>query len=130
MATIAGKDASITVAGYDVYAHAWNMDIVAAMLEDTNWDWAGLDVNWQSFIPGLLGATGSFQCRMTDAPGATLLPGTKITDAKFYVKLSTTQGFKADIWISALHPAVTIEGLSALNVDFTVTGDVVVGNIG
>jgi len=55
MATIAGKDADITVLGHDYYAHSWTLDIVAEALEDTNWDWSAEDEGWRSYIVGLKG---------------------------------------------------------------------------
>jgi hypothetical protein len=128
MATIAGKDADLSVAGHDYKAHEWTMDIDADALEDTNWDWTSYDVGWRSFISGLKGFSGSFACFIDTAH--IFLPGTLISDAKFYVSLAGTIGFKGDILVTAVHPSVAIDGIAELSVDYQGTGSLVAGNVG
>jgi len=128
--TIAGWAGSLTVANYDAHAHAWSIDIECEMLEDTNWkDWTAWEKGWRSYIPGLKGWGGSFECRADDAPAVALLPGTRVTLAKFYVDLVNTMGYAGDIYISAVHPSATVEGLQAITFDFIGDGRVQIGDL-
>lgn len=129
MATIAGKDAAITIASYDAYAHVWSMDIVADPLEDTNWDWAAADEGWRSYIFGLRGFSGTFECYADATPTAALLPGTKVTDAQFYTDVDNSKGYKGDILITGAHPSVAIDGIETYTFDYQGSGALAVGAI-
>jgi len=132
MATVAGKDADITVADYDANCHAWSLDIVADPLEDTNWDDSGVgqaQEGWRTNKAGLKGFSGSFECRADSVPATSLLPGTDVATAKFYVDVATTFGYSGSIIITAVHPGATIDGLETLTVDFVGDGALSVGDI-
>lgn len=130
MATVAGKDADLTVANYDANCHEWSLEISADALENTNWDWAAADEGWRGYISGLRGFTGTITLYADDTPGTAILPGTTVTDAKFYVKESTTRGYKGDIITTGATPGATIDGVETLEISFQGTGALAVGNIG
>jgi len=128
MATVAGQDADLTVGSLSVCAHSWSMDINIDALEDTSWCWTGDDVGWRSYIPGLKGFSGSFECYASDVPSSALIPTTAIA-GRFYVKKSTFMGYKGSVVITGVHPGVDIDGIATLTYDYQGTGALQVGNI-
>ncbi len=123
MATIAGKDASLSLAatGVERYAHSWTIDFAFDALEDTNWDWAAANKGWRSFISGLQGWTGSFECRQQHCIDSDLLePGPWV--GSFYVDLTNTSGFTGTILVTGISVAAPIEGIQSLSCSFTGVG--------
>jgi len=59
-----------------------------------------------------------------------MLPGTEISDAKFYVDKDNTWGYSGDLIVTAVRPSVPIEGIQAITVEFQGNGALSVGNIG
>ena len=132
MAAIAGKEAEITAANYDTMAHAWTIDFVTDPLETTNWDDSGegqAQEDWRTYVAGLNGWSGTFECRADASPATTLLPGSTVA-GKFYVDKANTMGYSGNVIITGAHPSVTIEGLAVITFDWTGIVKPTVGNIG
>lgn len=130
MATIAGKDADVSITGCDNHAHSWSMDIVCDPLEDTNWDWTGADVGWRSYISGLKGFSGSFEVYIDSALSNQCLPcAGEIASAVFYVDEVGVYGYRGDILITGAHPSVTIDGIESMTYDFQGTGGLEAGDL-
>lgn len=124
MATIAGKYAFLHIAAANIerYCHSWTIDFAFDALEDTNWDWSAANHDWRSYITGLQGWTGSFECRQSDCPPTDLLnPGPWA--ATFYVAhVGDTAGFSGTIIITGISVTAPIEGIQALSFTFTGVG--------
>jgi len=131
MAAIAGKSADLLAANYDTLAHEWNIDFVTDPLETTNWDESGVGethAGWRTYIAGLSGWTGAFNCRADSAPATAQLPGSTPT-AKFYVDQANLKGYTGTILVTGSHPAAAIGDVEAINFDFTGSGIPTVGTI-
>ena len=131
MATVAGKIAEVTMANYDTYAHNWTIDFVTDALEDTNWDGSGYgqaNEYWRTYLAGLSGWSGSFECYASGTPATSILPGTSAT-AKFYVDIENTYGYTGTILITGVHPTAPIDGIQSYTVDYQGSGKPTVGDI-
>ena len=130
--TVSGADGFVNMTSYDAHCHAWSMDIVAETFDDTNWkDWSENpdDFGWRTFIPGIKGFSGSFECYADKVPDVDALPGQTV-EVYFYVDYDARLGYRGCVVITAVHPAAAIDGLQSFNVDFQGTGKLTVGSIG
>jgi len=131
MATIAGKSGDITAANHDAYCHAWTLDVPTDILEDTNWDVSGVgevDAGWKTYIAGLTGWSGSFECYADATPATSILPGATVA-IKLYVDKANTKGYSGNCIVGACHPGVDIAGIATISFDYTGVGKLTVGAI-
>ena len=124
MDTIAGKTAILHMSTNVVECDfpSWTIDFAFDALDDTNWDWSAANHAWRSFITGLQGWTGSFECRQSDCPPTDMFnPGP--WEAIFYVAhVGDTSGFSGKIIITGISVTAPIEGIQALSFTFTGVG--------
>lgn len=129
MATIAGYHGFVRWPGkYTVHVHAWSIDYVADALEDTAWEYtstagghwvveAGTGGDgWRTYIVGLQGWTGSYECYMDNCrlPSVTVGVETEIT---LYVNYPTSYFYGLAI-VSAISASAPIEGIQTVTINF------------
>ncbi|GAI86490.1 unnamed protein product [marine sediment metagenome] len=118
MAELAGKHGSVTLANAQLSVKNWSMSLVGDALETTNFD---NSTGGRSYIPGLKGWSGSFECNYST--GNTALPGSSGT---IICKTSTgiTGVFKGGIIITGMDVTTPIDGIVTQSYTFQGTGAV------
>ena len=119
MATIAGKKGFVSLTGTTLerYCYNWTIDFAYDALEDTNWDWSAINKYWRSFITGLQGWSGSFDCRAADCIDADFLTPGPYT-VTFYVDYAQGSGFQGSCIITGITQTAPIDGIQALAFTF------------
>lgn len=129
MATIAGYHGLVRWPGkYTHHVHAWSIDYVADALEDTAWEYtsspggawvveAGTGGDgWRTYIVGLQGWTGSYECYLDKCRLPSLVVGTE-TEITLYVNYPNHY-FHGLAIVSAISVSAPIEGIQTVTVNF------------
>ena len=101
--------------GYVTNAFRWNVDYVADALDSTDFTTIGP----RTFIPGLTSWSGSYECYWDDAINL-VDPGAAAAAAIF--QLVGAQTLAGDIIVTGVRPAVQVDDIARVVVDFQGTG--------
>lgn len=120
MAERSGKNGSVSFTGASGSIHSWTISLVGDTLETTDFDDSS---GGRSYIPGLTGWSGSFDCFFST--GNTTVPGTNATGT---VILRTGTGdsalFTGDIIVTGMDVTTPIDGIVTQSYTFQGTGTV------
>lgn len=118
MAELAGKHGSVTLAGAQISVKNWTASLVGDALETTDFDDSS---GGRSYISGLTGWSGSFECNYST--GNTAVPGSSGT---IICKTSTgTVGlFTGGIIITGMDVSAPVDGIVTQSYTFQGTGAV------
>lgn len=105
MAEISGKDGSIVFSGSSGQVSSWTLSYVGDALETSNFDDSS---GGRTYIPGLTGWSGSFDCFYST--GNTAMPG---STGSLTMKISTgaTIGWTGDIIITGMDVTTPRDGV-------------------
>jgi len=116
MAELAGKGGDVTLANADNSVYNWTLSYTADALETTDFDDS---TGGRSYIAGLTGWSGSFDCRYdannTAVPGAT---------GNITLKMSSgaTVGWNGNIIITGMDIGTPVDGIVTQTYTFQGTG--------
>jgi hypothetical protein len=116
MASISGKNGSVTFSSGDTYVKSWTLDYNADLYETTNFD----DSGYRTYITGFTGWSGSYDANYSTAN--TAVPG---TTGKITLKSSTeTAGgvWYGDVYITGMTINIPVDGLVTQNYTFQGSG--------
>lgn len=106
MGAIAGKGGNVTfLSGYTAGVYSWTLDYVADPLETTDFGSRG----YRDYIPGLLGWSGTFECRLDDAVQVDH-PGRTPAQATFFAVAGVS--YVGDIMITSVGLGVAVDGVA------------------
>ena len=116
MAELSGKNGDVTMSCGDTSVHNWTLSYVGDALETTDFDDSS---GGRSYIPGLTGWSGSYDCFYDTAN--TAIPG---TTGDIVLKMSTgaTVGWKGGIVITGVDYGTAIDGIVTQTYTFQGTG--------
>lgn len=113
---ISGKDGSIRFTGSSGQVKSWTLSYVADALETSNFDDSS---GGRTYIPGLTGWSGSFDCLYSS--GNTAMPS---STGSLTMKMSTglTMGWKGNIIITGMDITTPRDGLVTQSYTYQGTG--------
>jgi len=116
MAELSGKDGSISFTGSSGYVKSWTLSYAGDALETSNFDDSS---GGRTYIPGLTGWSGSFDCLYST--GNTAVPG---GTGSLTMKISTgaTLGWKGNIIITGMDVTTPRDGLVTQSYTYQGTG--------
>jgi len=124
MATLSGTSGNVTFANnYTAHVHSWSADIVTEALEVTAWQLGtgtpNPDLPWRSYIPGLSGWSGSFDCYLD---GNELPEPGKVVGGStvFWLQLNIDDYhyYEGYAICTAVRPSAPIEGVQSVTIEF------------
>ena len=119
MAAVTGRDGNVTLAGgYVTNVQRWNLDYVADAVETTDFTVAGPTYP-RTYIPGLSGWSGSYDCFADDAIPVVAPGGAPAAIALQMVPAQTCTG---DVIVTRVSPATPVAGAAMVTIDFQGTG--------
>ncbi len=123
MGAIAGKGGNVTFAsGYKVGVYTWTLDYVADALEVTTF----ADQGFRSYIGGLRGFSGTYECRLDDTTKIEH-PGRPAAYAEFFATAGVQ--YNGDIIITGISLSVAVDGVATAAMTFTGSGHIVISGI-
>ena len=112
MGAFSGHGGNVTFgSGYTVNVYSWSIDYTAEALESTDFASSGA----RTFIPGLTGWSGSYECRL-DSATPIVAPGAAAASATFQARTGLT--YNGNIIITGVSPANAVDGLSGVTFSF------------
>jgi hypothetical protein len=116
MGAIAGKEGNVTFSsGYTTGVFSWSIDYNAEALEETDF----ADLGYRTYIPGLKGWSGSFECRL-DNSSKIAHPGKPGASATFQATTGVT--YYGNILVTGLALSTPVDGIAAVTVSFQGSG--------
>jgi hypothetical protein len=123
MASISGKNGSVTFSSGDTYVKSWTLDYNADLYETTNFD----DSGYRTYITGFTGWSGSYECNCSTANSA--VPGS--TGEIVLMSSTESEGsWRGDVYITGMTVNVPVDGLVTQNYTFQGSGALTVNSTG
>jgi hypothetical protein len=123
MASISGKNGSVTFSSGDTYVKSWTLDYNADLYETTNFD----DSGYRTYITGFTGWSGSYECNYSTDNSA--VPGS--TGEIVLMSSTESEGsWRGDVYITGMTVNAPVDGLVTQNYTFQGSGALTVNSTG